>query len=48
MELLIIVFALCLLGVLAGRFGVDSRGGLHSREEQDARYGMTWEASGAR
>jgi hypothetical protein len=32
MELLIIVLALCVLGLLANLFGADSRGGMRSRE----------------
>jgi hypothetical protein len=44
MELLIIVLALCLLGSLAIMFGTDSRGGIRSREEEAAGYGMAWDA----
>jgi hypothetical protein len=47
MELLIIVLALCVLGVLANMFGTDSRHGFRSREDEVARYGMIWD-SGAR
>jgi hypothetical protein len=43
MELLIIVLALCLLGVLANMFGIDSRRGLHSHEEDAAVYGFRWD-----
>ena len=44
MELLVIVFALCVLGLLATRFGYDSRDGLRSREEEAAAAGMFWDA----
>jgi hypothetical protein len=44
MELLIIVFALCVLGLLANMFGADSRVGVHSSEEEAAGYGMVWDA----
>jgi hypothetical protein len=48
MELLIVVAALCLLGILANRYGHDSRRRLYSPEEQAAAAGMTWDAhSGA-
>jgi hypothetical protein len=43
-ELLVIVFALCVLGLLATRFGYDSRDGLRSHEEEAATAGMTWDA----
>jgi hypothetical protein len=46
MELLIIVLALCLLGTLANMFGVDSRYGLRSHEEEAADYGMSWDVAG--
>jgi hypothetical protein len=42
MELVIIVMGIGLLGVLAQRFGHDSRDGLHSKEEQLAATGMCW------
>jgi hypothetical protein len=45
MELLIIVLALCVLGLLAISFGHDSRGGLRSHEEDYAANGMTWDSS---
>jgi hypothetical protein len=48
MEFLLIVLALCLLGLLAGRYGYDSRGSLRSREEDAARVGMTWEVPALR
>ena len=44
MELLIIVLALCVLGLLANMFGTDSRHGFRSREEEIARYGMVWDS----
>ena len=44
MELLIVVSALCLLGVLANCYGHDSRSRLRSREEHAAAAGMTWDA----
>jgi len=44
MELLIIVLALCLLGLLANMFGADSRTGMRSVEEEAAGYGMNWDA----
>jgi hypothetical protein len=43
-ELLVIVFALCVLGMLAARFGHDSRDGLRSPEEEAAATGMIWDA----
>ena len=45
MELLIFVAGLCLLSVLALRFGVDSRPRSYSPEEDYARLGMTWDAA---
>jgi hypothetical protein len=39
MELLVIVLALCVLGLLAGRYGYDSRSQLRSREEEAAAFG---------
>jgi hypothetical protein len=48
MEMLIIVLALCLLGTLAIMFGVDSRGGIRSREDEAAGYGMSWDAGVSR
>jgi hypothetical protein len=44
MEILIIILVLCLLGTLANMFGVDSRHGLRSHEEDAADYGMSWDA----
>ena len=44
MELFVIVFALCLLGLLATRFGYDSRDVLRSREDEAATTGMIWDA----
>lgn len=43
MELWVIVVALCVLGPLAARFGVDSTPGLSSQEEEAAATGMTWD-----
>jgi hypothetical protein len=44
MELLSIARALGALGLLAARFGYDSRAGLHSPEERAAVDGMRWGA----
>ena len=44
MELLIMALALCALGLLAVRFGHDSRARLRSSEEQAATWGMAWDA----
>jgi hypothetical protein len=44
MELLIVVAALCLLGILANRYGHDSRRRLYSPEEHAAAAGLTWDA----
>jgi hypothetical protein len=43
MELLIIVIALCAMGLIAIRFGQDSREQLHASEGDDRRD-MTWQA----
>jgi hypothetical protein len=45
MELLVIVLALCVLGLLAARYGCDSRAGLRSHEEEYAATGVTWDPS---
>ena len=45
MELLIMVAGLCLLAILALRFGSDSRPRAYSDEEHYARLGMTWDAA---
>jgi hypothetical protein len=45
MEILIIILVLCLLGTLANMFGVDSRQGLRSHEEDAADYGMSWDGA---
>jgi hypothetical protein len=45
MEFLIIILALCLLGMLAIMFGVDSRHGLRSHEEDAAGFGMSWDGA---
>jgi hypothetical protein len=42
MELLILVAALCLLGLLANRFGHDSRARLSSAEERFSAHGLAW------
>ena len=42
MQLLIIVAALCLLGLLANRYGSDSRHGLSSDEERLSAQGFVW------
>jgi hypothetical protein len=44
MELLVIVLGLCALGLLAGRYGYDSRSQLRSREHEAASFGLTWDA----
>lgn len=43
MELFVAVVILALLGVLATRFGYDSRDGMPSKEYDLARYGVAWE-----
>jgi hypothetical protein len=42
MELLLVLALLCALGLLAARWGVDSRESLRSKEEQLAALGLTW------
>jgi hypothetical protein len=42
MEALAILGLLCALGVLAARWGVDSRDSLTSEEEELAALGVTW------
>ncbi len=42
MELLIFVIALAIFGILAYHAGHDSRTNVSSREQDLARYGMTW------
>jgi hypothetical protein len=42
MELLIVITTLCLLGVLANRFGHDSRDRLRSDEERMSAQGFAW------
>jgi hypothetical protein len=44
MELLIIVAALCLLGVLANRYGHDSRDRLRPAEERFSAHRLDWAA----
>ena len=46
MELLIIVIALCLLDVLASRYGHDSRDRVRSAEERFSAQGLDWAARG--
>lgn len=43
MEAIGVIGALVLLGILAVRFGADSRYGIRSKEEQLAARGLTWE-----
>lgn len=43
MEALVVIAAFVLLGALAVRFGADSRYGPHSKEEQYAVRGLTWQ-----
>jgi hypothetical protein len=42
MELVLALGALCALGLLAARWGVDSRETLHSKEQELAALGLTW------
>ena len=42
MEFVVIVSLVCLLGILANRFGYDSRDGVRSVEERLARRGFSW------
>ena len=42
MELVLLLLSLCVLAVLALRFGRDSRPSLASREEQQAARGLVW------
>ncbi len=42
MELVLIALGLCLLGVLATRFGVDSRDSIRSKEHELAGFGWQW------
>ena len=41
MELLLFALAVAVLGILAMRFGPDSRRGAYSKEEESASLGMT-------
>jgi hypothetical protein len=41
-ELIIFVGALCIVGVLAMRFGQDSRTPAYSKEEDQANLGLHW------
>lgn len=44
MEILIILGGLCSLGLLALRFGYDSRDGFRSDEQVMATLGFTWDS----
>jgi hypothetical protein len=44
MELLFSMLGLLALGVLANRYGRDSRERIHSMEERQARSGLVWHA----
>jgi len=46
MELIIFVAALCVVGVLAMRFGYDSRPTAHSKEEDLASLGLSRDQAG--
>jgi hypothetical protein len=46
MELIIFVAALCVVGVLAMRFGYDSRPSAHSKEEDLASLGLSRDQAG--
>jgi hypothetical protein len=43
MELLLLILAVCLIGILATRFGYDSTAVPHSSEHHLASYGVVWE-----
>jgi hypothetical protein len=43
MELILLVAGVCLLGVLAARFGADSRPPHRSAEDRLAGFGFTWQ-----
>lgn len=44
MAIMIIILALFVaLGLLAIRYGYDSRAGMHSKEESFASFGITWQ-----
>ena len=43
MELIVVVAALCIVGALAMRFGYDSRMPAHSKEQDQANFGLSWE-----
>ncbi len=45
MELIAAVVILAILGILAQRFGYDSRDGMHSQEHDLSRIGMRWDAT---
>src|SRR6266851_5412144 len=46
MELIIFIAALCVVGVLATRFGYDSRPTAHSKEEDLASLGLSRDQAG--
>lgn len=43
MELAAFIVGLCLIGILAMRFGYDSRSAPYSKEHEMAGYGVRWE-----
>jgi hypothetical protein len=43
MELLILVIGLIVIGILAVRFGYDSRSVPYSKEQELATYGVVWD-----
>ena len=45
MELIIATILIVALGILANRYGYDSRARLHSRERQMASYEASWRQS---
>ncbi len=45
MELIVAVVILAILGILAQRFGYDSRDGMHSQEHGLSRLGVQWDAT---
>ena len=42
MEAIVLILALCVLGILANRCGVDSRDGPRSKEQEFAEFGCEW------
>jgi hypothetical protein len=47
MELVLFIVGLCLFGILAARFGYDSRAVPYSPEHEMARLGLVWEVHAA-